>query len=436
MNLSIVILAAGSGTRMKSSTPKVLHKICGQELLFYGIEAAMQLSDDIHIILYHQAQRVQEACESRFGDKIKFHIQDFENFPGTGGALMQGGKMIQTAYSRVLILNGDMPLVTPRSLRKLICLSSPIVLGVIESKNPSGYGRVIMEDCKVQAIIEEKDATKEVKRICTINSGIYVFDQDVLCKFLPLLTNHNVQKEYYLTDIVKLFVSEGGEIGSVVLDEEEFSGINDKTQLSCAEEIMLYRLRENAMKNGVIMHLPQTIYMERGVRFEGECEIEQGVQIFGETLVKDSHIKAHSIIRDSQIISSDIGPMAHIRPGSYIEKSHIGNFVEVKNSKLFSVKAGHLSYLGDSEIDEGSNIGAGVITCNYDGKKKSKTKIGKNVFIGSDTQLIAPINIADYTLIGAGSTVRRDSREGDLVVSRNEQKNLENGYFAFFKDKK
>lgn len=436
MALSVVILAAGSGTRMKSSTPKVLHKICGQELLFYSIETALELSDDVHIVLYHQAQRVQEACEAKFGDRVKFHIQDFENFPGTGGALMNNRALIPTAHSKILILNGDMPLITAPSLQKLLSCSSPVVLGVIESKNPYGYGRVLRQDCKVQAIIEEKDASEEVKKICTINSGIYVFATEVLAKFLPRLDNHNAQKEYYLTDIIKLCVAEGYEIESVELDEEEFSGINDKIQLSSAEEIMLARLREKAMREGVIMHLPSSIYIEKSVRFEGECEIEQGVQIFGETLIKDSHIKAHSTIRDSQIISSDIGPMAHIRPNSYIQKTHIGNFVEVKNSKLYSIKAGHLSYLGDSEIDEGSNIGAGVITCNYDGKQKHKTKIGKNVFVGSDTQLIAPLIIADHTLIGAGSTIRKDSKEGDLLISRSGQKNLENGYFVFFKDKK
>lgn len=436
MDLSVIILAAGNGTRMKSSTPKVLHKICGEEMLFYSIEVAMELSNDIHIILYHQAQRVREACESRFGDKVHFHIQDFENFAGTGGALMQEGEMIDTAHKRVLILNGDMPLITSHSLQKLTSLSSPVVLGVIESKNPYGYGRAVIERGEVKAIVEEKDACEEIKQICTINSGVYVFDKEVLCKFLPLLDNHNAQNEYYLTDVIKLSASDEVEIRSVFVSEEEFGGINDKAQLSQAEEVMLNRLRVEAMKQGVIMHLPQSIYMERGVRFEGECEIEQGVQLFGNTLIKDSHIKAHSVIRDSQIISSDIGPMAHIRPNSLIESSHIGNFVEVKNSTLHSIKAGHLSYLGDSEIDEGSNIGAGVITCNYDGKSKHKTKIGKNVFVGSDTQLIAPISIADHTLIGAGSTIRKDSKEGDLLTSRVEQKNLANGYFAFFKDKK
>lgn len=436
MALSVVILAAGSGTRMKSSTPKVLHKICGQELLLYSIEVALQLSDDVHIVLYNQAQRVQEVCQKRFGHRVIFHLQDFKNFPGTGGALIQEGKMIPTAYSRVLILNGDMPLITPASLHTLINVRASIVLGVIESKNPLGYGRVVIENKRIQAIVEEKDANAQIKKICTINSGIYIFNTEVLETYLPRLNNQNAQNEYYLTDIIKLAVSEGVEIEGVFVDEEEFSGVNDKVQLARAERVMLARLREEAMREGVIMHLPESIYLEKNVRFEGECEVEQGTQFFGDTLIKDSHIKAYSIVRDSQIISSDIGPMAHIRPNSYIKKTHIGNFVEVKNSKLYSMKAGHLSYLGDSEIDEGSNIGAGVITCNYDGKKKHKTKIGKNVFVGSDSQLIAPVSIADHTLIGAGSTITQDSKEGDLLIARSEQKNLKNGYFIFFKDKK
>lgn len=435
MNLSIVILAAGSGTRMKSDTPKVLHKICGFELLFYGVECALSLSDDVHIVLYHQAQRIKEACQKHFGDTLTFHMQDHANFPGTGGALLQGGKLLETKYDKLLILNGDMPLITPDSLKPFIN-HSPINMGVITTTNPQGYGRVVLQNQKVTQIIEEKDASEEEKKICTINSGIYCFDREILHSYLPKLSNQNAQKEYYLTDVIKFASEDGILISSIDVNEEEFGGINDKSQLAQAQEIMLTRLRKKAMKDGVIIHLPHTIYLEKSVKFEGECELEQGVQLLGNTLLKNAHIKAHSIVKDSQIISSDIGPMAHIRPNSVIENSHIGNFVEIKNSHLHGVKAGHLSYLGDSEIDEGSNIGAGVITCNYDGKTKHQTKIGKNVFVGSDCQLIAPLKIADHTLIGAGSTVRKNSQEGDLIVSRSEQKNLPNGFFAFFKDKK
>ncbi|WP_027326647.1 bifunctional UDP-N-acetylglucosamine diphosphorylase/glucosamine-1-phosphate N-acetyltransferase GlmU [Helicobacter pametensis] len=435
MNLSVVILAAGSGTRMKSDTPKVLHKICGEELLFYSIECALELSDDVHIILYHQADKIRQVCEQRFPSTLSFHIQDHANFPGTGGALLQDKKLLSTKYPKLLILNGDMPLITPSSLTPFFS-NSPISMGVIHSSNPFGYGRVILKEGRVQKIIEEKDATQDEKEVCTINSGIYCFDRDVLESYLPKLSNQNAQKEYYLTDVIKFASQDEISISSIDVSEEEFSGINDKSQLAQAQEIMLNRLRKKAMKDGVIMHLPHTIYLEKSVRFEGECEIEQGVQLLGKTLIQNSHIKAHSVIRDSQIISSDIGPMAHIRPKCRIENSHIGNFVEVKNSHLSGIKAGHLSYLGDSEIGEGSNIGAGVITCNYDGKTKHKTLIGKNVFVGSDCQLIAPLKLADHTLIGAGSTVRKDSKEGDLVISRSDQKNIADGFFMFFKEKK
>lgn len=435
MVFSIVILAAGMGTRMKSNTPKVLHKICGEEILFYSIECALQLSDDVQVVIFHQAKEIQERCIQRFGKKISFVLQDHHRFPGTGGALLQDGKLLQTKYSKLLILNGDMPLITPSSFEHFFNTSS-ISVGVIKTLSPKGYGRIILKNGCIQKIVEEKDANEEEKKICIVNSGIYAFERQILESYLPKLNNQNAQREYYLTDIIKLASEDQVDILSIEVCEEDFRGINDKAQLANAQEVMLQRLRKKAMKEGVIMHLPHTIYLEKNVKFEGECEIEQGVQLFGQTLIQNSHIKAHSIIRDSQVFSSSIGPMAHIRPDSTISHSHIGNFVEVKNSNLEGIKAGHLSYLGDSEIGNGSNIGAGVITCNYDGKEKHKTKIGENVFIGSDCQLIAPLIIENHTLIGAGSTIRKNTQEGDLVISRNEQKHFKNGYFAFFKDKK
>lgn len=435
MDFSIIILAAGMGTRMKSQTPKVLHKICGEEILFYSIECALELSDDVQVVVFHQAKQIQERCEQRFGKKISFVLQDHDRFPGTGGALLQDEKLLKTKYPKLLILNGDMPLITPSSLEPFFN-ASPMSVGVIKTPHPQGYGRVILKNQSIQRIIEEKDASEEEKKICIVNSGVYAFNRDILESYLPKLSNQNAQKEYYLTDIIKLASKDQVKIASIEVCREDFGGINDKAQLADAQEIMLERLRKKAMEEGVVMHLPHTIYLEKNVKFEGECEIEQGVQLFGRTLIQNSHIKAHSTIRDAQILSSDIGPMAHIRPNSLISHSHIGNFVEVKNSTLEGVKAGHLSYLGDSEIGKGSNIGAGVITCNYDGKGKHQTKIGKNVFIGSDCQLVAPIVIEDHTLIGAGSTIRKNTQEGDLVVSRSEQKHFKNGYFAFFKDKK
>lgn len=435
MDCSIIILAAGMGTRMKSKIPKVLHKICGEEILFYSIECALELSDDVQIVVFYEAEQIQKRCEERFGKKISFVLQDHQHFPGTGGALLQNGELLKTRYAKLLILNGDMPLITPQSLQPFFNPCS-IGVGVITTPNPQGYGRVLFKDNSIQKIIEERDADLETKKISTVNSGVYAFNRNILEAYLPKLNPNNKQKEYYLTDIIELASKDQIKITSIEVSKEEFNGINDKAQLADAEEIMLKRLRKRAMQSGVIMHLPHTIYLEKNVKFQGECQIEQGVQLIGHTLIEDSHIKAHSVIEDSQILSSDIGPLAHIRPNSKIDHCHIGNFVEIKNSTLHQVKAGHLSYLGDSEICEGSNIGAGVITCNYDGKNKHSTKIGKNVFIGSDCQLIAPLVIRDHTLIGAGSTVTKNTQEGDLVLSRAEQKHFKNGYFAFFKDKK
>jgi len=222
-------------------------------------------------------------------------------------------------------------------------------------------------------------------------------------------------------------------ITPLLVDEEKFKGVNSKKDLSDAEIIMQDKIKTKLMNDGVIMQLPSTIYIEEGVEFESECIVENGCRITGDTLIKNSHIKANSIVEDSKIIDSDIGPLAHIRPASNIEDTHIGNFVEVKKSNLKGVKAGHLSYLGDAEIDEGTNIGAGTITCNYDGKKKYKTIIGKNVFIGSDTQLVAPVTVEDDVMIAAGTTVTSGTiKKGSLAISRTKLRIVKDFYYKFF----
>ena len=443
MSVSVVILAAGAGTRMKSNLPKVLHRICGKPMLFYSIDEALNLSDDVHIVLFHQESLVKEkiiesypkACES---GALYFHIQDYENYPGTGGAIMQGGSgekakhCFAYKYEQILILNGDMPLVRSQTLKKLCENPSQIVMSILHLENPNGYGRVILEHNKVQKIIEQKDATQEELAIKDVNAGVYKIHKNILESYLPLLQNNNNQKEFYLTDVIFYAGQNGVEIAAVQVEEQEFMGVNSKLQLSLAQEVLLKRLRDAAMEEGVIMHLPHTIYIESGVKFSGECIVEQGVQILGNCEIINSHIKAHSVVESSIIESSDIGPMAHIRPKSHLQHTHIGNFVETKASVLRGVKAGHLSYLGDCEADEGSNIGAGVITCNYDGKQKHKTIIGKNVFVGSDVQLVAPLEIGSNVLIGAGSTITKDLQDGDLALSRTPQKNIKDGYYKFF----
>lgn len=426
--LSIVILAAGKGSRMKSPKAKVLHEICGREMLYYSIKAACEITDDVIVVVAHQKEMVIRAMEKHFTG-LTFVTQDTENFPGTGGAMMG----VSPKYDDVLVLNGDMPLITRTSIDAFINSSSDIVMSVIELENPSGYGRVIIENNQVLCIVEEKDATDVEKATKTVNAGVYAFKHHVLQTYLPRLSNANAQSEYYLTDVIALARADKLEISPLTVEEVEFKGVNSKNDLAVSELIMMDRLRRDWMDTGVVMQLPHTIYLEEGVKFEGECIIENGVRLCGNTLIANSHIKAHSIIEESIIRDSDIGPMAHIRPQSVITKTHIGNFVEVKKSTLTGVKAGHLSYLGDAVIGEGSNIGAGTITCNYDGVKKYQTLIGKNVFVGSDTQLVAPVEIADNVMIAAGTTVTSGKYESDiLILSRTPIRKVAGFFTKFF----
>jgi len=436
-NLSIIILAAGAGTRMKSSLPKVLHKISGKEMLYYSIKEAKKLSDDIHVVLYHQSQLVQESMEKYFSD-ITFHIQDHENYPGTGGAVMG----ITPKNEKVLVLNGDMPLIEATELQQLTTLNEKelkdekLTMSILELDDASGYGRVVIDKENVVKIIEQKDCSSYELDIKTANAGIYCFDTQFLLENLPKLSNENEQKEYYITDLVEIAVQSGTKVRPIVVKEENFKGVNSKFDLATAEVIHQHRIKENFLKEGVIMRLPDTIYIEEGVSIEGESIIENGVTLLGNSKIVNSHIKTNSVVEDSILENSDIGPMARIRPLSILKDTHIGNFVEVKKSTLTGVKAGHLSYLGDSTIDVGSNIGAGTITCNYDGINKYRTIIGKNVFVGSDTQLVAPVTIEDDVMIAAGSTITSDIKSGDLALSRTKQKTITGFFYKFFNKEK
>jgi bifunctional UDP-N-acetylglucosamine pyrophosphorylase/glucosamine-1-phosphate N-acetyltransferase len=431
MSLSVVILAAGKGTRMKSTTPKVLHKISGKSMLFHAIDAAQEVSDDITVVLYHQATRIQEEIESNYTG-IHFHLQDAKQFPGTGGAM----KGVKTQNERTLILNGDMPLITKASLLALTSGEADINMSVIKLDNPTGYGRVIlsneMENEKVLEIVEQKDCNEIQLLTNTVNAGIYAVNTCLLEKYIPALNNNNAQAEYYLTDIVKMAVDEGKVVNPIYVQEEEFKGVNSKLDLADAEEILQRRIKTFWMTAGVTMRLPETIYIDSHATFEGECILENGVSIQGASVLINAHIKTHSVVEDSHIENSDVGPMGRVRPNSKLIDTHIGNFVEVKKSTLTGVKAGHLAYIGDANIDEGSNIGAGVITCNYDGKNKFQTVIGKNVFVGSDSQLVAPLNIPDDVIIAAGTTVTKDVNSGELVLSRTPQKSIKNFFYKFF----
>jgi len=427
MSISIVILAAGKGSRMKSTTPKVLHEISGKSMLFHAIDAGQKISDDITVVLYHQASRVQESIEAEYTN-INFHMQDAEQFPGTGGAM----KGVSTKYKKTLILNGDMPLITQDSLLALTGGEADINMSVIKLENPHGYGRVLIDNEKVQEIVEQKDCNEVQLETKTVNAGIYCVNTELLNRYIPLLSNDNAQAEYYLTDIVKMAVDENKTVSPIYVEEEEFKGVNSKLDLADAEVIMQNRIKKELMAQGVTMRFPHTIYIDCRATFEGESILENGVTIIGTSKIINAHIKTNSVIEDSIIEDSDVGPMGRVRPLSHLKNTHVGNFVEIKKSTLNGVKAGHLAYIGDATIDEGSNIGAGVITCNYDGKNKYKTTIGKNVFVGSDCQLVAPISIADDVMIAAGTTLTKNVEKGALALTRTPQKTIAGFFYKFF----
>ena len=429
-NKSIIILAAGAGTRMKSDTPKVLHKISGKPMLYYSIKEALKLSNDITVVLFHQATRVQSEMKKYFSN-INFVIQDHINYPGTGGAVMN----ITPKHPKVLVLNGDMPLIQSVELEKFD-IDATIVMSVLELESADGYGRVIIENGNVKKIVEQKDANEVELEVCTANAGIYQFETKFLLENLPKLNNDNAQKEYYITDLIEMAINQGEVLKPLCVNEENFKGVNSKVELADAEVIHQNRIKKEFLKSGVIMRLPDTIYIEEGVIIEGESIIENGVSLLGNSKIINSHIKTNSVIEDSLIKDSDVGPMARIRPGSDLNKTHIGNFVETKKAILNGVKAGHLSYLGDCQIDEGTNIGCGTITCNYDGVNKHQTIIGKNVFVGSDTQFVAPVNIEDDCLIGAGSCVTGNVKKGQLYLTRAKAKVIDGYFYKHFSSKK
>ncbi len=328
-----------------------------------------------------------------------------------------------------------MPLIQAQELKKFN-LEASIVMSVLELSDASGYGRVIIKDDKIQKIVEQKDASDLELKITHANAGIYQFQTNFLLENLARLSNKNAQSEYYITDLVELAIKQNKLVRPLFVSVENFKGVNSKLELADSEVIHQNRIKNEFLKAGVIMRLPSTIYIEEDVQIQGESILENGVTLLGNSKIINSIIKTNSIIEDSVVTNSSAGPMARIRPGSYIKDTHIGNFVETKKAHLDGVKAGHLSYLGDCEIQSGTNIGCGTITCNYDGKNKYKTIIGKNVFIGSDTQLIAPIKLEDNCMIAAGSTISSDVKSGELVITRAKLKTVAGFFYKFFKKEK
>jgi len=450
-SLHVVILAAGKGSRMYSELPKVLHKVANKSLLEHVIDAALGVSPNrIHIVVGHGKEQVIEALAPHPYSKNFNWITQSKQL-GTGHAVMQALPSIDS-NSNVLILTADVPLLQSSSLASLIDMmeTSPLAILTAIMEDPFGLGRIVRDDTdKVIGIVEEKDACEEEREIQEINSGIMCAHVTQLGNWLSKIKNNNVQQEYYLTDIANLAFQTGNPISTLqVAHNDEVSGINNRAQLALAERAYQRRQVERFMSQGVTIIDPARVDIRGDVNIgadtildintvlEGPMSIGSNVYIgpncviSASTIADNVTIHPHTVIENAELASgTNVGPFARLRPGTKLGANvKIGNFVETKNAQLAAgAKVNHLSYVGDATVGSNTNIGAGVITCNYDGAHKHQTKIGENVFVGSDSQLIAPINIADGATIGAGSTITNNVDENQLAISRTKQKQI-NGW--------
>lgn len=445
MSTTVIILAAGKGTRMRSSLPKVLQPLAGRPLLGHVIETAKKLNADNIITIYgHGGDRVQTAFAQQ---EIKW-VEQAEQL-GTGHAVQMTLPVLP--HDGVsLILSGDVPCINPVTLQKLLDATATTSIGLVTLTLPdaNGYGRIVRENDQIQAIVEHKDASEEQRQIKEINTGIYAVSNAKLHEWLPNLSNDNAQGEYYLTDIVAMALADGMQVASVEPEQAfEVEGVNDRVQLAALERQFQAYQAKQLMQQGVHLIDPsrfdlrgnltvgQDVRIDINVIMEGDCELGDNVEIGAGCIIKNTKIAAGTKVQpysifDSAVVGEDtqIGPFARLRPGAQLANEvHIGNFVEVKNTTIgLGSKANHFTYLGDAEIGAGSNIGAGTITCNYDGANKFKTIIGDQAFIGSNSSLVAPVKIGNGATIGAGSTITRDVEDNSLAVERSKQFAKEN----------
>ncbi|WP_027588912.1 bifunctional UDP-N-acetylglucosamine diphosphorylase/glucosamine-1-phosphate N-acetyltransferase GlmU [Pseudomonas sp. RL] len=444
MSLDIVILAAGQGTRMRSALPKVLHPVAGKPMLGHVIDTARQLApQSIQVVIGHGAEKVRERLAA---DDLSFVVQ--EQQLGTGHAVAQAQPHLSA--ERVLILYGDVPLIEPATLQRLLEQVNARQLGLltVELADPTGYGRILRDGHgEVQAIVEHKDASEAQRAIREGNTGILAVPGHCLGDWLGRLSNSNAQGEYYLTDVIAMAVADGLRIATVqAADEMEVLGANDRIQLAQLERHYQGRAARRLMAQGVTLIDParfdlrgeasvgRDVLIDVNVILEGKVIIEDNVQIGPNCVIKDSVLRAGAVIKANSHLEgaqvgegADCGPFARLRPGAVLgKKAHVGNFVELKNAVLGEgAKAGHLSYLGDAEIGARTNIGAGTITCNYDGANKHRTVMGEDVFIGSNSSLVAPLNLGAGSTTGAGSTITQDVPADSLAVGRGKQRNIE-----------
>lgn len=444
-NFTSIILAAGMGTRMKSETPKVLHKVCGKPLCQWVIDASKKAgADKIVTIIGHKADMVRGALE----DQCDFAVQ--EQQLGTGHAVMQASEFIKDASgSCVVILNGDTPLITAETIQEAIKChelegnKATVITACLD--DATGYGRIVRDiSGNVKKIVEHKDATREEREIKEINSGMYIFDSAALVYALRHLSPNNAQGEYYLTDTLEILLDIDKRVGAYLINNnDEIRGINDRVQLSEAEAIMRKRIREKHMREGVTMLNPESVYIEdeveigrdtiicdnvtlkSGTKIGSNCVIESGTQIIN-SIIHDNVEVNSSVIIDSQVKeNTHVGPFAYIRPNCTVgENVKVGDFVELKNSNIGNgTKISHLTYVGDSDVGENVNFGCGTVTVNYDGKNKHRCVIGNNAFIGCNTNLVAPVVVKDGAYTAAGSTITDEVPEASLAIARARQIN-------------
>ena len=445
MSLHVVILAAGKGTRMRSSLPKVLHPVAGRPMVCHVIATARQLeAAAIHLVYGHGGDLLQQRLPQA---GVEWVLQAEQL--GTGHAVAQAMPGIPDE-ARVLVLYGDTPLITVDTLQRLLAVQPQGGIGLltVQLDNPTGYGRIVREAGKVVGIVEQKDANAEQLAIREVNTGVMVVPAGALRQWLSGLTCQNAQGEYYLTDVIAAAHRSGARIETASPAEaQETEGANNRLQLAALERFYQKREAERLMLEGVTLLDParfdlrgtlvcgEDVIIDANVIIEGNVKLGHRVQIGAGCVLKECEIADESIISPYTVIESSklarattVGPFARLRPGSELgEEAHVGNFVEIKNARLgFGSKAGHLSYLGDSEIRADVNIGAGTITCNYDGANKHKTVIGNDVFVGSDTQLVAPVTVGHGATIGAGTTVTRNVGDNELVITRVPQRHIQN----------
>lgn len=443
--LSVVILAAGKGTRMYSDLPKVLHKIAGKPMVKHVIDTAKQLNAaQIHLIYGHGA----DLLKQRLADEPVNWVFQAEQL-GTGHAMQQAAPFFADDEN-ILMLYGDAPLITTETLQKLIAAKpeNGIALLTVNLENPTGYGRIIRQDGNVTAIVEQKDANAEQLKITEVNTGVMVSDGASFKKWLERLDNNNAQGEYYMTDVIGLANQDGFKVVAVqATDMMEVEGANNRLQMAALERYFQRKQAQKLLLAGVSLTDPErfdlrgelehgkdveidiNVIIEGNVRLGNRVKIGAGCVLKNVEIADDVEIKPYSVLENAVVgEKAAIGPFSRLRPGAELAaETHVGNFVEIKQAKVGKgSKVNHLTYIGDAEIGRDCNIGAGVITCNYDGANKFKTVIGDNVFVGSDSQLIAPVTIADNVTVAAGATVTDNVEAGALVISRVRQRHISN----------